>query len=201
MKALTHSMGEKVLLHACCAPCAAVGVKILLQEHWDVTLYFYGGNIHPPAEWSRRLESLQKLAADYAVPLVVRAPDVSQWNRQTVGLEDEPEGGARCERCMRLQLEAAARQAQDLNIPWLCTSLTLSPQKLPEAINGWGGEIAKCHGLQWLERVWRKKGGFALSLAESRRLNLYRQNYCGCRFSRRRAVSLPKKGIYKENGK
>jgi predicted adenine nucleotide alpha hydrolase (AANH) superfamily ATPase len=157
-------------------------------ERWDVALYFYGGNIHPRVEWSRRLESLHALADDFSVPLHVRPWDVSQWNQRTAGLEGEPEGGARCEICMRLQLEAAAQLAQSSGIPWLCTSLTLSPQKRPDAINRWGSEIAESYGLRWLERVWRKKNGFALSLSESRRLNLYRQNYCGCRFSMRRAA-------------
>ncbi len=181
-------MGEKVLLHACCAPCATVGTASLIDEGRDLTLYFYGGNIHPESEWDRRRESLQKLASAYGIPLLVRPYDVSEWDASVLGLEGEPEGGLRCVRCMRLQLENAARAARGLGIGTLCTSLTLSPQKHPDLINSWGRDAAESCGLRWEERVWRKKGGFLKSVRESSRLGLYRQNYCGCRFSVRAAV-------------
>lgn len=181
-------MCEKILLHACCAPCATVGTAELSTGGWKLTLYFYGGNIHPKAEWNRRLESLKILAGSYKLPLIIRAYSVNEWEHATEGLEKEPEGGIRCDHCIHLQLEAAAREAQQLGIGWLCTSLTLSPQKHPDLINEWGSEICERYGLRWLERVWRKKGGFAFSISESRRLNLYRQNYCGCRFSFRQTV-------------
>ncbi len=148
-------------------------------------LYFYGGNIHPEAEWRRRLESLQKLSVAWKIPLFIRPYDDNEWNARVRGFENEPEGGERCVLCMKLQLENAARIAREARIETLCTSLTLSPQKSPELINLWGAETAQKYGLCWEDRVWRKKGGFLRSVQESTRLGLYRQKYCGCRFSMR----------------
>ena len=179
-------MDESVLFHVCCAPCATVGVPALIAEGYSLTLYFYGGNIHPLTEWRKRLESLQRLSRHYGTRLYARAYDTSEWTSATKGLEDQPEGGSRCETCMRLQLECAAAYAQRMQIKNFCTSLTLSPQKDPALINQWGEAVATRYGLNWLNRVWRKKGGFLLSVQESRRLGLYRQNYCGCRCSMKR---------------
>lgn len=179
-------MEEKLLFHACCGPCATTGVHALTEEKRGVTLYFYGGNIHPYDEWQRRLEALQKLAAAYCLPLIVRPYDTSEWDRRTVGLENEREGGRRCERCMRLQLESAAEKAAELSVSTLCTSLTLSPQKHPDLINLWGRELAGRYALNWEERIWRKKNGQLFSVRECKRLGLYRQNYCGCRYSMER---------------
>lgn len=176
-------MRSCVLLHACCAPCASVGLPALMNEFATVALYFYGGNIHPRSEWERRLGAVETLADCYAVELIREEYGVAEWDDRVSGLERECEGGERCEVCMRLQLEKCARTARDLEIPFLCTSLTLSPQKSPVSINLWGSEIATRYNLGWVERVWRKKGGFLKSVQESRRLSLYRQNYCGCRYS------------------
>ncbi len=176
-------MYPSVLLHACCAPCATVGVPALLRESGSLSLYFYGGNIHPRDELLRRLDSLRVLADAYGAELLYENRDDAEWSDTVRGLEREREGGKRCEACVKLQLESAARAARGLEIRFLCTSLTMSPQKDPALINLWGAEIARRYGLVWIERVWRKKNGFLESARESRRLSLYRQNYCGCRFS------------------
>lgn len=177
------SVKNKVLLHACCAPCSTVGVPALREEGYDVVLYFYGGNIHPLGEWEKRLNALRILSSAHSSQLIVRPYDTNEWDTAVRGYEKELEGGARCPICIRLQLENAAKIACELKIPYLCTSLTLSPQKHPDMINSWGNNVSKTYGLMWINRVWRKKGGFSLSLSESRRLGLYRQNYCGCRYS------------------
>lgn len=150
-----------------------------------MTLYYYGGNIHPREEWSRRLEAIKILAGDRGQPLAVRPYDTSEWLENTSHLASEPEGGERCVVCMKLQLRSAAAYAASHGFEVLCTSLTLSPQKHPDLINTWGREIAREAGLEWEERIWRKKGGFAFSLEECRRLGMYRQNYCGCLYSLR----------------
>lgn len=180
-------MPEKTLLfHACCGPCATTGVHALTEEGWNIALYFYGGNIQPCDEWQRRLEALRKLADSYRIPLIVRPYDTSEWDRRTAGLENEREGGRRCERCIRLQLESAAQKAAGLSLTTLCTSLTLSPQKHPRLINAWGAELAGRYALDWEGRIWRKKDGQLFSVRECKRLGLYRQNYCGCRYSMER---------------
>ena len=182
-------MGERLLFHVCCAPCATVGIPVLLSEGYSLSLYFYGGNIHPDDEWSRRLEALQALSGNYGTALYARPYDIQEWQFVTQGLEEEPEGGKRCEVCMKLQLESAAEYACQKHFHDLCTSLTLSPQKDPALINQWGEAAASRYGLNWVNRVWRKEGGFLRSVQESKRLSLYRQNYCGCGCSMRRLFS------------
>ena len=183
-------MGQRVLFHACCAPCASAGLPALLNDGYLVSLFFYGGNIHPEEEWNKRLEALERLSFAYSVQLRARPYDTNEWADAVKGLEQEPEGGKRCAVCMKLQIEKAAQFAVAEAIPTLCTSLTLSPQKSPRLINQWGTEIAQKYGLEWLERIWRKNNGVLKSVQESRRLSLYRQKYCGCRFSIRDSSSL-----------
>ena len=103
------------------------------------------------------------------------------------GLEDEPERGVRCAVCFRVQLDAAAEYAAANGFTHLCTTLTISPHKDAALINAIGAEAAAPRGIEWVERVWRKRDGFKRSVAESKRLGLYRQNYCGCIFSMRNA--------------
>lgn len=176
-------MERRVLLHACCAPCASVGLPALLNEGFSVSLYFYGGNIHPQSEWQARFNSLKKLACEYAVHLNERPYSTEEWFSVAAGFEAEPEGGRRCLMCIKLQIEYAAHCAVEKEIGTLCTSLTLSPMKDPQVINRIGAECAARYGLKWLERVWRKQNGVQKSVQECRRLSLYRQNYCGCAYS------------------
>ena len=177
------SLKRKSLFHACCAPCASVGTAAFAEEGREFSLYFYGGNIHPLLEWTLRRDSLMRLASAYGVELIARPYDTGEWDACTDGMGSLPEGGERCVRCMRLQLEQAAETAVQRGLSVLCTSLTLSPQKNPDLINQWGKEIAERFGLEWEKRIWRKKGGSLFAVTESKRLGLYRQNYCGCRFS------------------
>jgi predicted adenine nucleotide alpha hydrolase (AANH) superfamily ATPase len=105
------------------------------------------------------------------------------WLEAASRLANEPEGGARCALCFRLQLEAAARRASAMKIPLLCTTLTISPHKNAELINSIGAECASQYGVAWLARVFRKKNGFVRSVALSKEYGLYRQSYCGCLYS------------------
>ena len=182
-------MSERLLLHMCCAPCASAALPRLLADGYEVTAFFYGGNIHPREEWERRRGAVLRLVSAYGLQAVIRPYGTDEWDDAVRGFEAEPEGGARCPRCMKLQLESAARAAREVGISALCTSLTASPQKNPETINGLGQSAAAEQGLRWESRVWRKKGGFLLSLQECRRLDLYRQNYCGCRYSMGRLLT------------
>lgn len=180
---------KRLLLHICCAPDATVPWPELISEEYETCGYFYGGNIHPREEYERRLEAVRALAAETRGGLFVPEYETGSWFSAVRGLENEPECGARCAVCFRAQLEAAADFARAGSFTHLCTTLTISPHKDAALINSIGAEVSASRGLEWVERVWRKRDGFRRSVAESRRLGLYRQNYCGCLFSIREAAS------------
>lgn len=178
---------KRLLLHICCAPDATIPWPELISEEYETAGYFYGGNIHPAEEYELRLGAVRVLAAETRGELILPAYDTGEWFAAVRGLEDEPERGARCAVCFRVQLEAAADYARENGFSHLCTTLTISPHKDVKLINAIGAEAASSRGLEWVERVWRKNDGFKRSVAESKRLGLYRQNYCGCLFSMRGA--------------
>lgn len=183
------SDAERILLHICCAPDATVPWQALRDDGYEVTGYFYGNNIHPEAEWLMRRDAVQKLA-DIVLCDVSLAPyQPDSWLSCTLSLKDEPEGGARCRLCFETQLSSAADYAVEFGFGCLCTTLTISPHKDPALINTLGDRICRERALKWLPRVWRKNDGFKLSVERSRCWGLYRQNYCGCRYSIRSVVS------------
>jgi len=173
------------MLHLCCAPDGTVPWPALLDEGYEVTGHFYGSNLHPEEEYRLRTEAVNRLSAALGREVVRDAYDPEAWLAAVRGTEEEPEGGARCGICFRLQLEAAARAAVSRDCAWLCTTLTISPHKSPDRINRIGREVAEAAGLAWVDRIFRKGEGFRRSVEACRRMGLYRQNYCGCRFSRR----------------
>ncbi len=175
-----------LLLHICCAPDATIPWPALISEEYETAGYFYGGNIHPAEEYERRLEAVRALAGRTRGELFIPEYDTDGWFAAVRGLEDEPERGARCAVCFRVQLEAAARFARENDFTHICTTLTISPHKDARLINETGAEAAARNGLEWVGRVWRRNDGFKRSVEESKRLGLYRQNYCGCIFSIRR---------------
>lgn len=183
----------RMMLHICCAPDAAVPVRELRTEGWEVAGFFYGSNIQPEDEYLRRLAALHVLQEHEAALSVVEAPYLPRvWRERMAGLMDEPEGGARCTACFALQLEGSALAARERGCTHLCSSLTISPHKDVSRILRLGAEVCGRHGLNWEPRVWRKRDGFLRSLKLSREMGLYRQNYCGClpSLSARSAVPL-----------
>ncbi|MDR1580877.1 MAG: epoxyqueuosine reductase QueH [Synergistaceae bacterium] len=180
-------MRRRAALHVCCAPDATVPWPALREEGYDVAGFFYGSNIHPMREWLARAEAARKLAGALSVECEAGPYEPDAWFDLTRGYESAPEGGGRCARCFRAQLMAAAEFAAKRGAGFLCTTLTISPHKNPAVINEIGESCAASLGLVWINRVWRKGGGYKLSVARSRKMNLYRQNYCGCLYSTRRA--------------
>lgn len=174
---------QKVLLHVCCAPDATVPWTDLPGEGYEVVPYWYGNNIHPAAEEKRRRDTLAALSLRMGGSVLWEEYVPETWLEAASRLANEPEGGARCALCFRLQLEAAARRASAMKIPLLCTTLTISPHKNAELINSIGAECASQYGVAWLARVFRKKNGFVRSVALSKEYGLYRQSYCGCLYS------------------
>lgn len=179
-------MSKKLLLHICCAPDATIPWPELIAEGYKTVGFFYGSNIHPQEEYERRLEALNILQKSVAGKVILPKYDTEQWLTEAEKFAKEPEGGKRCEVCFRLQLEAAARYAAENGYNAFCTTLTISPHKNVALINAIGAELGKKYKIEWIEKIWRKQNGFKRSVEESKRLGLYRQNYCGCVFSVRK---------------
>jgi epoxyqueuosine reductase len=174
--------GERVLLHLCCAPDGAYGVPAM-QERFSVTGFFHNPNIHPREEHSRRLEAARRLPDALPFELSVVEGGEEEWERATRGMEGEPERGRRCEACIRLRLAATAGEAKRLGFPAFSTVLTVSPKKDAAMVNRLGREEGERAGVFFIEADMKKGDGFRKSVEASRRLGIYRQDYCGCRYS------------------
>lgn len=178
---------NKLLLHICCAPDATVPWQELANEGYNTAGFMYGGNIHPAEEYERRAEALKSFSAAVGMEVVVDLWEPAKWLDVTKALAGEPEGGGRCRVCFALQLETAARFASGNGYAYLSTTLTISPHKNPKTVNEIGAKTAEKYGLVWVEKIWRANNGFKRSVEMSKRLGLYRQNYCGCVYSERKA--------------
>ena len=172
---------QKVLLHICCGVCASPVVRRLQEEGFSVSGFFYNPNIHPQAEFLKRKEIAHQVARILQIELVQDLYDQNEWLKQTSGMEQEPEGGSRCLVCFRMRLEATWQTAKKMDIERFATTLSVSPHKNTAAINAIGRQISP---RGFLIRDFKKDGGFKLAIEFSKRYNLYRQNYCGCIYSR-----------------
>ena len=178
----------RVLLHACCGPCASACAPALRSAGHDPALFYSNSNIAPEEEFGRRLDSLRTLARADDLPLHVDPQDREAWEREVArGRESEPEKGARCALCWRFNLSRTARFARENGYDAFTTSLTVSPHKPSEMVFRAGRAAAAAEGVAFLEIDFKKRDGFKKSLERSRALGLYRQNYCGCPYSVREA--------------
>ena len=173
-----------VLLHACCAPCASYCLEYL-SSAFDVTLFYYNPNITDKAEYDLRLQELVRLAKEFGVKVLDGEYDGKIFFEYSKGLEQEPERGKRCEKCFTLRL-AETKEKAGRNYDYFATSLTLSPLKNAELINAIGASLQDPNGAKYLPTDFKKKGGYLRSIELSKKFNLYRQNYCGCVFSKRK---------------
>lgn len=173
--------GEKrsLLLHACCAPCSSYCLEYLTQ-YFDVTLFYFNPNIMPREEYSLRLEQFEKLRV-FDFELIAADYLPGEYLAAVGGLEGEREGGARCTRCFELRLEKTALLARG-RYDYFGTTLTISPHKNAELINGIGARIGREYGVSWLFSDFKKKDGYKRSIELCAELGIYRQSYCGCRF-------------------
>ena len=185
-----RSTPPRLLLHACCAPCTS-GCLDRVLPFFDVTVFYLNPNITEEAEYRLRAEELQRLlplmpGPDGRVASYAEGPyEPDAWLSAVAGLEEEPEGGARCAVCFRERLRASARYAAEHGFEYLTTTLTLSPLKNAALLNAIGEEEAQAAGVKWLPSDFKKKDGYKHSIERSREFGLYRQDYCGCVFSRR----------------
>lgn len=172
----------KVVLHICCGVCAASVVERLTLEGHEVCGLFYNPNIHPLEEYERRLEATYNVAKELNFPLEAGPYVPEEWFHETSSLENEPEGGRRCEVCFRLRLEKAYLYLKDCGWDAFTTTLTVSPHKSADVINRVGEEIG---GERFLARDFKKKEGFQRATELAKKWALYRQDYCGCIHSMR----------------
>ena len=174
------SVQKKILLHSCCAPCASACLERLLDMGYEVTLFFSNSNISPREEYDKRLASMRDLSNSFQVPLHIDAWDHSSWRAFVAGLEKEPEKGKRCLKCFEFSFQRAHLKAEDLKIPAFTSTLSISPHKPSPTIFQVGSRFP---GFQAMD--FKKKNGFQRSLELSRKHALYRQQYCGCEFSKK----------------
>lgn len=178
---------EKVLLHICCAPDATYPVLYLRGRHYEVTGFFYNPNIHPKEEYLKRLEEVRKLSQILGFPLIEGDYSVDvlkEWFTLVRGLEREPEASYRCYLCYKYRLIETAKIAKELGFDYFTTTITISPHKRSDWVFEIGNEVSKEFGVKFLEVDFKKRNGFKASVILSKFYGLYRQNYCGCIFSR-----------------
>lgn len=173
-----------ILLHICCAP-DATAVFERLKDKYSVIGFFHNPNIHPEAEYRKRLKGAVYVAETMNFPLEIPPYIPQEWFEAVKGLEQEPERGKRCRVCFRFNLRITAKKANESGIPYFTTTLTISPHKNTSEIFKAGEEAAAEFGPEFLAIDFKKKDGFKHSLILSREMHLYRQNYCGCCFSLR----------------
>jgi len=176
-----------ILLHACCAPCSSAVLE-RLTEYANITLFFYNPNILPEEEYRFRLEELRRLLREMPlagrVELLEGAYEPQRFLAFAKALAQEPERGERCRQCIRLRLEMAAKAALEVGADYFATTLTVSPHKDAQYINAAGFAAAQAYGIPWLPSDFKKKEGYKRSIQLSQEYHLYRQNYCGCPFSK-----------------
>ena len=174
----------KVALHICCGVCAGGAAERLASEGHHVHGFFYNPNIHPREEYEKRLEAVRKVAGELDFPLEVGSYKPEEWFAETRGLEDEPEGGRRCQLCFRHRLEKTFQYTLNSGLDSFTTTLTISPQKSAAAVNQVGQEIS---GDLFLVRDFKKNAGFQRSSELAKEWAIHRQHYCGCIFSMKKS--------------
>ena len=191
MKALIAEMQERgdhpsLLLHACCAPCASHELSFL-PDTFDLTVFYYNPNITDDEEREKRYAELERLISEMcpSVGLIKGEADCDKFLAAAKGLEGAPEGGMRCAKCFALRLEETAKRAAEEGFEYFATTLTLSPLKNPMLLNEIGEKMAQKYGVKYLASDFKKDGGYQHSIELSKQYDLYRQNYCGCAFSKK----------------
>ncbi len=171
---------KRILLHVCCGPCSTASIERLLDDQWDVDIFFSNSNIAPYQEYCTRLDAARRVADFFKLQLIEDSYDHEKWLEHIAGFEQEPERGARCGLCFEYSLTRTAEFCQKGGYSGYTTSLTVSPHKNSDLIFSIGKKIGG-----FIEYNFKKKDGFKRSIELSRQLELYRQDYCGCEFSMR----------------
>ena len=176
-----------LLLHVCCAPCSSYVLEYL-NEYFDITVLFYNPNITENTEYTKRYNELIRLVRElphkYPINVIDGGYTPEQFTTISKGLENEPEGGKRCLKCYHLRLKFTADMAKQHKFDYFTTTLAISPHKDAHALNTIGKELSDEYGVEYLYSDFKKKNGYKRSCELSRIYNLYRQDYCGCIYSK-----------------
>lgn len=177
-----------LLLHSCCAPCSSYVLEYL-SNYFKITIFYYNPNISPKEEFDKRIEEQKRLINELPVKNKVEfiegKYDNDKYEDSIKGLEQEKEGGSRCHICYRLRLEETAKIAKEKGFDYFTTTLSISPYKNAKVLNEIGEELGKIYNISYLYADFKKKNGYKRSIELSRIYNLYRQDYCGCEYSKR----------------
>lgn len=176
-----------LLLHACCAPCSSRVLEVL-SDYFHITILYYNPNIFPEEEFDKRLVELQRLVKElktkYPIEVCPGRYDPKEFFSMAKGHERDKEGGKRCFKCYRLRLEETAKLAKEYQFDYFTTTLSISPYKNSRVLNEIGQELAKQYELNYLFADFKKKDGYHRSIELSKEYHLYRQDYCGCIYSK-----------------
>lgn len=186
---------KKLLLHSCCAPCSSYTL-LLLADYFDITDLYFNPNISPETEYTKRVEEQRRFIETineeygYHIEFIEGRYEPKEFYEKVKGLEDVPEGGERCFICYEMRMREAAEYAAKLGTQYFTTTLSISPLKNAEKINEIGQQLAKEYGVIHLPSDFKKKDGYKKSIELSAKYELYRQNYCGCIYSRNDSVNF-----------
>jgi len=182
--------GKTLFLHSCCAPCSSYVLEYL-RKYFQITVFYYNPNITYSQEYFKRVEEQKRLIKVYneqgeGYPIAVVEGDYKPqvFLDMAKGLEDCPEGGERCFKCYELRLEETARKAKEAGADYFATTLTISPLKNAKKLNEIGERLSEVYQVPWLPSDFKKKEGYKRSIELSAEYGLYRQDYCGCAFSK-----------------
>ena len=176
---------KSLLLQVCCAPCSSYCIEYL-RNYFDITILYYNPNISPVEEYNKRLEEVKRFVNSFepSIKLLECNYDGDKFDDMTKGLEDIPEGGSRCYKCYKLRLEETARIAKENNFDYFGTTLSISPYKNAAWLNEIGEYLENKYNISYLYADFKKKNGYKRSIELSNEYNLYRQDYCGCIYSK-----------------
>ena len=177
---------KKIILHACCAPCASYPIKKLIEDNYEPVVFFYNPNIFPYKEYEIRKNELENYCNKNNIAYFEEKYNIKDFYQTTKGYENEPEKGKRCEICFNLRLLKTAEFAYKNNVSIFTTTLSVSPHKNSKQIFEQGKICAQKFNVEFLEYDFKKQDGFKISRQIARKNNMYAQNYCGCEFSIRK---------------